>query len=285
MTKLRRVMLLTQAVLVLIFFVSTAAYAEGLVSAPQRVELAIGSSVVIIDGRQVNIDAVPEVFNGTTLLPMRFVCQDLLAAGVDWSDQDKKVTVKKGELLIELWANKTTALVNGKAYSLIQPPLIRNGRVLVPLRFLSESTGLTVDYEPVSKKIIISQPQEGTANKAPYAYFEFADAEVRAGQAVRVNDLSWDPEGDAIVAREWEVVNEKGERKSVTSLDEYFPVRTPGKYLIRLRVKDQNENWSQWYEKYLEVKPNQPPVITELEAGAKKIPQGSPINFTYKVTD
>jgi len=283
--KFRRVLLLTQVVLALVFLFSPAVYAEDLLSGPQKVELTIGSSTVLIDGRQVNIDAPPEVVNGTTLLPMRFVCQDILAAGVDWNHLDKKVTVKKGDLLIELWIGKSAAIVNGKSYPLLQPPLIKNARVLVPLRFLSESTGLKVSYEPISKKITITQPKEEKVNKAPYAYFEFVDAEVRAGQAVKVNDLSWDPDGDAIVARKWEVVNEKGERKSVASLDEYFPVRTPGKYLVRLRVKDSSENWSQWYEKYLEVKPNQPPVITEFSAGADKISQGTPLKFSYKVSD
>ncbi|NLO89406.1 MAG: hypothetical protein GX088_03645 [Clostridia bacterium] len=285
MKKLGRLILLTQVVLALLFLFAVVCHAEEVTPAPQRVELTVGSNAVIIDGKQMNIDVAPEVFNGTTLLPMRFVCQDILAAGVDWSDQDKKVTVKKGELLIELWVNNKTAFVDGKEYSLNQPPLIRNSRVLVPLRFLSESTGLTVDYEHLSKKITITRSQEGTVNNAPNAYFEFVDAEVRAGQAVRVNDLSWDPEGDAIVAWEWEVVNDKGERKRVASLDEYFPVRTPGTYLVRLRVKDSNENWSQLYEKNLEVKPNQPPVIKEFEAGAKRIPQGTPLNFTYKVED
>jgi len=250
-------------------------------SLPPLAELTLGSNMVVLNGETHELDVPPLVIKGTTLLPVRFVCQDVLGAAVKWEGTKKKITVNRSRMVIELWLDETSALVNGEEHVLRQAPVVQNGRMLVPLRFLSESMGLDVNYDPKTKKILIRLK----GNMPPVAYFEFLDEQIRAGQQVRVNDLSSDYEGDEIVDRQWEIVTESGEKRQVDTLDKFFPVRYPGKFKVRLRVMDQQGNWSEWFERELKILPNQPPVITRITASARKVPQGVPIEFSYEVFD
>jgi acetyl esterase/lipase len=63
---------------------------------------------------------------------------------------------KPKQILIELWIGKMTALVDGKPITLDVPPMIQNGRTVVPLRFIAESINATVNYDPKEEKILIN---------------------------------------------------------------------------------------------------------------------------------
>jgi len=62
---------------------------------------------------------------------------------------------KPKQILIELWVGKTSAFVDGKPITLDVPPMIKNGRTVVPLRFIAESMQATVDYDAKDEKIVI----------------------------------------------------------------------------------------------------------------------------------
>lgn len=59
------------------------------------------------------------------------------------------------ETKIEMWVGKDYAYVNGDKIKLDQPPIITNNRTLVPIRFVSEQLGYTVDFDNNTKKITI----------------------------------------------------------------------------------------------------------------------------------
>ncbi len=53
---------------------------------------------------------------------------------------------------------QTTAQVNGEIQELIVAPSIKEGRTLVPLRFVAQAFGCQVDYQHETKMIKISRP-------------------------------------------------------------------------------------------------------------------------------
>lgn len=57
--------------------------------------------------------------------------------------------------IIELWVDNITARVDGQPVMLDVPPEIKQGRTLVPLRFIAEAMGAEVSYDPGPKKITI----------------------------------------------------------------------------------------------------------------------------------
>jgi hypothetical protein len=56
---------------------------------------------------------------------------------------------------IEMWVDNHTAIVNGERVYLDTPPLIVEGRTLVPARFIAESLGAKVTWYPQEKKVVI----------------------------------------------------------------------------------------------------------------------------------
>ncbi|MGC8575744.1 MAG: stalk domain-containing protein, partial [Caldisericum sp.] len=69
---------------------------------------------------------------------------------------------------IELWIGKNTATVNGitkpidPTNSKVVPEII-NGRTMLPLRFVAESLGCSVDWNATTKTITIKYPKEEQA--------------------------------------------------------------------------------------------------------------------------
>ncbi|OEH85226.1 hypothetical protein BHU72_06370 [Desulfuribacillus stibiiarsenatis] len=100
---------------------------------------------LFIEGKTLQYDVPPMIQNGRTLVPVRAISEGL-GADVGWSAIDRKVTVLKDDKTIELTANSTTVLVNGQKQVIDVPATIINGRVMVPLRFVSEILGINVMY-------------------------------------------------------------------------------------------------------------------------------------------
>ena len=63
---------------------------------------------------------------------------------------------------IILSAESSMAFINGDKVSGVQP-IVQEGRTLVPLRFISEAFGATVDYYPKSQSITIKQGDNSIA--------------------------------------------------------------------------------------------------------------------------
>jgi len=52
---------------------------------------------------------------------------------------------------IEVYIGKNTGTVNGKATTLEQGAVIKNGRTLVPLRFITEAMGATLVWDAATR--------------------------------------------------------------------------------------------------------------------------------------
>lgn len=119
------------------------------------VQLTIGSKNATIGGSAATLDAAPFVKNGTTYLPLRFV-SDALGGDIGWDQTEKKVTVLRGDKMVELWMGGSDMIATGVRVPTPSAPILQNGRVLAPLRVVSEQLGLKVVYDPKQKTITIS---------------------------------------------------------------------------------------------------------------------------------
>lgn len=101
---------------------------------------------VRVDGEVLKTDVPPSIIDGRTMVPMRVIFEKIGAA-ISWEPDAKKVSAEKDGTKIELVIGALTAKVNGADVSLDVPAVISESRTLVPLRFISESLGLTVDWD------------------------------------------------------------------------------------------------------------------------------------------
>ena len=118
--------------------------------------LKIGSKVITIDGKQKVMDVAPyiEPSTGRTLVPIRFI-SEAFGADVEWEPEFKVVTIKLNDTVIKLQVGNSIATVNGNKVQLDQPPVIKDNRTMVPLRFISEAFGATVEWFPDTREVKI----------------------------------------------------------------------------------------------------------------------------------
>lgn len=117
---------------------------------------SIGKKIAHIDGQPVELDVPPLIINGRTMVPVRFI-GETLGAQFDWDKITKKVTCIYGNLTMELFVDQKMAKVGATAVTLDAPPVIKDGRTLVPLRFIGEQLGAEFAWNATTKTVTINQ--------------------------------------------------------------------------------------------------------------------------------
>lgn len=111
------------------------------------------------------MNCAPKVIGaGRTVVPIRFVVQPL-GAGVEWSQPDQKVTITFNGKIVELWVGKCVAHVNGVDVMIdatdpaVVPINTPEGRVMMPVRFITETLGCDVAWDAVLREVKITHPK------------------------------------------------------------------------------------------------------------------------------
>lgn len=116
--------------------------------------LQIGNSTAKIDGKETKLQVPPQVIKGNTMVPLRFIAE-AFGCKVDWNSAEKKITITRGSFEMVLWMDKTTAKINGQDKVMKAPPTSVKGSTLVPLRFIAEAFGATVNFNSKTQEIDI----------------------------------------------------------------------------------------------------------------------------------
>ncbi|WP_438351805.1 family 10 glycosylhydrolase [Paenibacillus sp. FA6] len=111
---------------------------------------------VLLDGVPLTSDTAPYILPklNITMVPLRVISEGL-GATVAWSQSTKTVTIESNIAMIQLTNGKTTGLINGSTVSLDASVQIRNGRTMVPLRFVGEALGLQVNWDQADQTVTL----------------------------------------------------------------------------------------------------------------------------------
>ncbi len=100
------------------------------------------------------MDTPPEINLGRMFLVIRYVTQEL-GAELSWEGTEKKITIttKTGKI-IDLWVGRPLAMVDGASVmidsdNMAVVPYIKEGRTLLPMRFVAEQLGATGDEDVI----------------------------------------------------------------------------------------------------------------------------------------
>lgn len=96
----------------------------------------------------------PLIEDGRTLVPIRAIFE-VLNCNVNWDSDSSCAIVESGTTKIVIPANSNTAFINGTESTLDVPAKIVNDRIMVPLRFISESIDKTVIWDDLNKTVLI----------------------------------------------------------------------------------------------------------------------------------
>ena len=112
--------------------------------------LRINDPYMTVNGVKKEIDpgrgTVPVIVKGRTLVPIRAIIEEM-GGSISWDGTERKVTITLKNTKIELWIDKKSALVNGATKELDVEPQIINSRTMIPLRFVTENLGCSVQWD------------------------------------------------------------------------------------------------------------------------------------------
>jgi endonuclease YncB( thermonuclease family) len=114
---------------------------------------------VFIDGKRIAFEVPPTIVDGSTLVPMRKIFEEL-GSDISWNADTRTVTAIKGETVIEYSIGQPIARKNSDTISLSVPGVIIDGSTMMPLRFVGEALGATVGWEGNSRTISISSARK-----------------------------------------------------------------------------------------------------------------------------
>lgn len=109
---------------------------------------------VFVNHKAVQMDVKPVIEEGRTLVPFRAILE-ALGAEVQWDSVTKTVAANKNETRISFKIGSYTAVVNGNEAAIDVPAKIIDGRTLIPIRFVSETLGYRVNWDNITRNILI----------------------------------------------------------------------------------------------------------------------------------
>ncbi len=139
----------------------TALYAGWKVDPVRQLILTIGSVNATVFGQAKLNDVAPKIVNSRTMLPARFVAENL-GATVEWDSEKQLVTItgkneKNEDVTILITIGAEYAVVNGENVKLDSPAFVENGRTYTPVRFISEELGTSVEWDENTQQVIITK--------------------------------------------------------------------------------------------------------------------------------
>jgi hypothetical protein len=124
--------------------------------------MQVGNKAATVNDEPRQLLLAPFIQNGRTLVPFRFIGEEI-GAKVDFTIDNetkrvKTVTYEILEIKIVLTIGSKTAMANNQKVDLDVAPQIVAGTTVVPVRFVTENLGCEVKWDAKTQKILILYP-------------------------------------------------------------------------------------------------------------------------------
>ncbi|WP_165452295.1 stalk domain-containing protein [Paenibacillus thalictri] len=206
-----------------------------------------GQTQAFVNGSRSTLDIPVEAADKTAYVPAKWL-GEALGFPVKWNESTNTVQMITPKAFVEFDSAGGTVSINGKSEPFSGAGVIRDGRLLVRLDWLSAYIGYKATYNAEMKRYELLYVKAGSGqsgfyndtlpNARPVALFDTNKDTYRIGEPVRYTDVSYDPDMDPI-SREWS-----------NRLDAFFE---PGAYAISLTVTDSKGNESETYKKVVTI--------------------------------
>lgn len=113
---------------------------------------------VIVNGQTMSFDQPPIVQTGRVFVPLRGVFENLGASVVYAGGQ---INATGRGRTVSLTIGSTHAIVDGQPVTIDVAPFIVGARTMVPLRFIAQSLGATVDWNDTTSTVTIASGRGG----------------------------------------------------------------------------------------------------------------------------
>ncbi len=133
---------------------------------------SLGKNIdIFVNGTKLSPDTSPYLENNRTFVPIRFISETLNATA-EWDATTSTAIITSGEKTIKLPVGSEIATVNGVPHQVDAPVKLFNGRVFIPIRFVSEILECQVGWDGEKYAVILttdsSQPVTASLSKSAY---------------------------------------------------------------------------------------------------------------------
>jgi predicted transcriptional regulator len=129
------------------------------VQAKQRIttiEITIGDPVVVIDGQpSPPMKVAPFITSGRTMFSGLRLIAEILGCRFEWKGDEKIIVIQIKKAKVEMQVDNKTAKVNDQDVILDVSPLMKDNQICYPIRFVMESLGAIVTWDPTLHKVTI----------------------------------------------------------------------------------------------------------------------------------
>lgn len=126
---------------------------------------------ITLDGNILKTDVAPFIKDNRTLVPIRFI-SEALNYDIKWNEEKQLVTIKNTDQQIDLTINSKNVLVNNTKTTTDVAPAIYNNRTYVPIRFISETFGINVNWNDKTSTVILESNSNSNLSKEEQDYLK-----------------------------------------------------------------------------------------------------------------
>ena len=119
------------------------------------VVFTIGDTKYKIGDMEETMDVAPYIKNGRTYLPVRYVAYALgvSPSNILWDNTNGTVTLIKGDRVIQVQIKNKVMLINGAKITMDVAPEIKDGRTMLPFRWIAQALGASVQWDEATKTV------------------------------------------------------------------------------------------------------------------------------------
>jgi len=140
---------------IILFAAVLPVFAQGTENTPVEVDVNI-----VANGNALVFDRPLLSAGGRILVPAGDVFGEL-GAKVDWYPKWGQINVFMGNKYINMKTGSTKAIADGKFLTMDTPPLLVDGTVMLPVRFVAEELGIEVKWDNKTKTVFLGKSSSG----------------------------------------------------------------------------------------------------------------------------
>lgn len=131
-------------------------------AAPEhKASFVVNQATFTADGQARAMDVVPFVENNRTYVPVRYLAYGLGIPedGINWGErtQSATLTTTDGKVII-ITVGSAILNVDGHEQAIDAPPLLRDGRVFLPVRWVAQAMGYEVTWLEATSTVLVGPP-------------------------------------------------------------------------------------------------------------------------------
>ncbi|MCL2462390.1 MAG: copper amine oxidase N-terminal domain-containing protein [Defluviitaleaceae bacterium] len=132
---------------------------------------------VVLDGAALSFDVPPQIINDRVMVPFRAIAE-AMGAKVSWDQGMQMITMELNDKFVMMTVGNSTMWYGDHrpnpdqkggliAYEMDSPPVIVDGRTLVPIRAIAEALGAEVGWDAETETVTITSAAIETASPEP----------------------------------------------------------------------------------------------------------------------